>query len=77
MDSFGPPTKCPSKSNVYFIEGQIKGVKKGRDQLWVSVLARCSSRRGVCKRVDCTHMIQNLPEGTSPGAAAVPMFDGM
>ena len=33
MDSFGPPTKCPSKSNVYFIEGQIKGVKKGRDQL--------------------------------------------
>ena len=30
---------------VFHIESQIKGVKKGRDQLWVSVLQRCLSYR--------------------------------
>ena len=32
-DTFGAGTKCPSKRDVRLIEGQIKGVKKGRDQL--------------------------------------------
>ena len=34
-----------SKSDVHLIESQIKGVKKGRDQLLVSVLQRCPSYR--------------------------------
>ena len=33
MVMFGTGTKCPSKSDVHFIESQIKGVKKGREQL--------------------------------------------
>ena len=32
-DTFGTGTKCLSKSDVYLKESQIKGVKKGRDQL--------------------------------------------
>ena len=32
-DAFGTSTKCPSKRDVRLIESQIKGVKKGRDQL--------------------------------------------
>ena len=44
MDTFGTGTKCQSKSNVRLsVESQIKGVKKGRDQLEVSVLQRCPS----------------------------------
>ena len=33
--------------SVLYIESQIKGVKKGKDQLEVSVLQRCPSYRGV------------------------------
>ena len=44
MDTFGTGTKCQSNSNVRLsIESQIKGVKKGRDQLEVSVLQRSPS----------------------------------
>ena len=32
-DTFGTGSKCPSKRDVRLIESQIKGVKKGRDQL--------------------------------------------
>ena len=32
-DTFGAGTKCPSKRDVGLIESQIKGVKKGKDQL--------------------------------------------
>ena len=32
-DAFGTSTKCPSYRAVRLIESQIKGVKKGRDQL--------------------------------------------
>ena len=32
-DTFATGTKYPSNSNVRLIESQIKGVKKGRDQL--------------------------------------------
>ena len=32
-DAFVTSTKCPSKRDVRLIESQIKGVKKGRDQL--------------------------------------------
>ena len=32
-DTFGMGTKCPSKRDVHLIEIQVKGVKKGRDQL--------------------------------------------
>ena len=32
-DTFGTGTKCPSWRDVRLIESQIKGVKKGRDQL--------------------------------------------
>ena len=32
-DTFGAGTRCPSKRDVRLIESQIKGVKKGRDQL--------------------------------------------
>ena len=32
-DTFGTGTKCPSYRGVRLIESQIKGVKKGRDQL--------------------------------------------
>ena len=35
---FGIGTKCPSSRDVHRIESQIMGVKKGRDQLYVSVL---------------------------------------
>ena len=42
----GPASvKCPSQRDVHLIEGQIKGVKNGRDQLLVSVLQRCPSYR--------------------------------
>ena len=33
MDTFGTGSKCPSWRDVHLIESQIKGVKKGRDQL--------------------------------------------
>ena len=46
-DTFGTGSKCPSWRGVRLIESQIKGVKKGRDQLQVSVLQRCPSYRGV------------------------------
>ena len=32
-DTFGTGSKCPSSRDVRLIESQIKGVKKGRDQL--------------------------------------------
>ena len=32
-DTFGTGTKCPSLRDVHLMESQIKGVKKGRDQL--------------------------------------------
>ena len=32
-DTFGTGSKCPSYRDVRLIESQIKGVKKGRDQL--------------------------------------------
>ena len=32
-DTFGTGTRCPSCRGVRLIESQIKGVKKGRDQL--------------------------------------------
>ena len=35
---------CPIYRGVRLIESEIKGVKKGRDQLWVSVLQRCPLR---------------------------------
>ena len=31
--TFGTGTNCPSQRGVRLIESQIKGVKKGRDQL--------------------------------------------
>ena len=37
-DTSGTCTMCPSKSYVCLIENQIKGVKKGRHRLLVSVL---------------------------------------
>ena len=40
-DTFGTGIKCPSQRDVRLIESQIKGVKKGRDQLQVFVLQRC------------------------------------
>ena len=36
---------CPFYRGVRLIESQIKGVKKGGDQLWVFVLQRCPSYR--------------------------------
>ena len=38
----GTCTKCPSERVVRLIESQIKVVRKGRGQLWVPVLPRCS-----------------------------------
>ena len=32
-DNFWTGTKCSSKSDVQLVESQIKGVKKGRDQI--------------------------------------------
>ena len=32
-DTFGTGTKCPSLRDVHLIESQIKGAKKGMDQL--------------------------------------------
>ena len=32
-DTFGTGVQCPSKSDICLVESQIKGVKKGRDQL--------------------------------------------
>ena len=32
-DTFGTGTECPSERGVRLIESQVKGVKKGRDQL--------------------------------------------
>ena len=45
MDTFGAGAKCPSQRDVHLIESQIKEVKKGRDQLQVSVLQGCLSYR--------------------------------
>ena len=36
-DTFGTGTKCPPQRDVRLIKSQIKGIKKGRDQLQVSV----------------------------------------
>ena len=44
-DTFGTGSKCPSQRDVHLIESQIKGVRKGRDQLQVSILQRCPSYR--------------------------------
>jgi len=33
LDTFGAGTKCPSKRDGRLIESQIKGIKRGRDQL--------------------------------------------
>ena len=41
-DTFGTGTNCPSQIDVRLIKSQIKGVKKGRDQLQVSVLKKVS-----------------------------------
>ena len=46
-DTFGTGTSCSSYRDVRLIESQMEGVKKNRDQLWVSVLQRCPSYRGV------------------------------
>ena len=45
-DTFGMGTKCPSKRDVRLIEIQVKGVKKGRDQLDGSILQRCPCYKG-------------------------------
>ena len=53
-DTFGTGTKCPSYGDVRLMKRQIKGISKGRDQLY-----RCPFYRGVrlievsVKRVDC------------------------
>ena len=39
----GTNSGCPLNRGVRLIESQIKGVKKDRDQLWVSVQQRCPS----------------------------------
>ena len=36
---------CPFDRGVHLIHSQIKGIKKGRDQLYVSILQRCPSYR--------------------------------
>ena len=46
-DTFGMGNKCPSKRDVCLIEIQVKGLKKGRDQLYGSILQRCPSYKGV------------------------------
>ena len=38
MDTFGTSSKCPSQRDVHFIESHIKGAKKDRDQIQVSIL---------------------------------------
>ena len=43
-DTVGTGTKCPSQLDVRLVESQIKEVKKGRDQLSLSVLPRCPLR---------------------------------
>lgn len=59
--TFGTGTKCPSKSDLCLIESKIMGVKKGRDQLKVCVLVRCSSYRRVrWERINCTIHTCNL-----------------
>ena len=45
--TFGTGTKSPSKNDFCLTESKIMGVKKGRDQLKVCVLMRCSSYRRV------------------------------
>ena len=45
----GTNSRCPFNRGVRLIESQIKGVKKGREQLWVSVLQRCASYRETTK----------------------------
>ena len=42
-DTFGTGTSCLSQRDVRLIESQIEGVKKGRDQLWLSILQTCPS----------------------------------
>ena len=41
----GTNSRCPFYSGVCLTESQIKGVKKGRDQPYVSFLQRCPSYR--------------------------------
>ena len=46
-DTFEMGNKCPSKRDVCLIEIQVKRLKKGRDQLYGSILQRCPSYKGV------------------------------
>ena len=53
-----PCTKRLSKSDVYLMESQTKGVKRGRDQVLVSILPRCLSKSSVClERADYTFLL--------------------
>ena len=63
------PTLGVSFRGVRLIESQIKGVKKGRDQLQVSVLVRCPCYRGVYQeRIDYIPGIIFVPKhGTLNG----------
>ena len=61
MHTFGTGTRCPSKSDFCLLESKTMGVKKGRDQLKVCVLVRCSSYRRVhWERINCTIHTYNL-----------------
>ena len=45
-------------SIMHVIESQTKGVKRGRDQVLVSILPRCLSYSSVClERADCTFLL--------------------
>ena len=56
-DTFATGTKC-SKRDVHLI-GSLQNVKKDKDQIWVSILQRCLSYKGVryervnCKLINC------------------------
>ena len=41
----GTNSKCPFYRVICLVESQILGVKKGKDQLYVSILQRCPSYR--------------------------------
>ena len=57
--TFGTNPRCSFNRDVHLIKSQLQGVKKGRDQLWVSVFGRCPSYGGVCEEeVDCITPLQ-------------------
>ena len=71
-DTFGNGTKYPSDRDVRLLESQIKGSKKGRGQLWVSVLPRCLLRESQLYSLFFNYKIIVAVQISCPAPAHIP-----